>query len=44
VAIHKIKAGDTDRLLAVLTSSKAKAEQQLGRRLQIMMASGSLVI
>ena len=37
VAIHKIKAGDTDRLLAVLTGSKAKAEQQLGRPLQIVL-------
>ena len=37
VAIHKIKARDTDRVLAVLTGSKAKAEQQLGRPLQIVL-------
>jgi transposase len=37
VAIHKIKAGDTDRLLAALTGSKAKAEQRLGRALQIVL-------
>ena len=37
VAIHKVKARDTDRLLAVLTGSKAKAEQQLGRPLQIAL-------
>src|SRR5271165_894549 len=37
VAIHKIKARDIDRLLAVLTGSKAKAEQQLGRPLQIAL-------
>ena len=36
-AIHKIKAGDTDRLMAVLTGSKARAEQQLGRPLQIVL-------
>ena len=28
---HKIKAGDVDRLFGFLDSSKAKAEQQLGR-------------
>ena len=30
---HKIKAGDVDRLFGFLDSSKAKAEQQLGRAL-----------
>ena len=37
IAAHKIKAGDVERLLAVLNSSKAKAEQRLSRPLQIVL-------
>jgi transposase len=37
VAVHKIKAGDVDRLLGILDSSKTKAERQLGRSLQIVL-------
>jgi transposase len=37
VAIHKIKAGDVDRLIGILDSSKRKVEQQLGRSLQIVL-------
>lgn len=37
VAIHKIKAGDIDRLLGILSSSKAKAEHHLGRPLQTVL-------
>ena len=35
--VHKIKAGDVDRLFAFLDSSKAKAEQQLGRSLEMVL-------
>jgi transposase len=35
--IHKIRARDVDRLIGILNSSKAKAEHQLGRRLQIVL-------
>ena len=35
--VHKIKAGDVDRLFSFLDSSKAKAEQQLGRSLEIVL-------
>lgn len=35
--VRKIKAGAIDRLLGILNSSKTKAEQQLGRRLQIVL-------
>ncbi len=34
VVVHKIKAGEVDRLIGFLDSSKAKAEHQLGRPLQ----------
>ncbi len=37
IATHKIKSGDVERLLAVLNTSKAKAEQRLGRPLQIVL-------
>jgi transposase len=37
VTVHKIKASDVDRLMGILNSSKAKAEQQLGRPLQIVL-------
>ena len=37
VAIHKIKAGEVERLLAVLSTCKAKAEQHLGQPLQIVL-------
>lgn len=37
VTIHKIKAGDVDRLLGFLSSGNAKAERQLGRPLQIVL-------
>jgi hypothetical protein len=47
--IHKIKAGDFDRLMGILNGGRTKAERQLGRPLQIasamrsvMMASGLL--
>jgi transposase len=35
--VHKIKASDVDRLISILNSSKAKAERQLGRPLQIVL-------
>ena len=35
--VHKIKASDVDRLIGILNSSKAKAEHQLGRPLQIVL-------
>jgi transposase len=35
--IHKIKAGDFDRLMGILNGSRAKAERQLGRPLQIVL-------
>jgi transposase len=35
--VHKIKAGDVDRLIGVLNSSRTKAERQLGRPLQIVL-------
>jgi len=35
--VHKIKAGDINRLFGFLDSSKAKAEQQLGRSLDIVL-------
>lgn len=37
VAIHKIKAGDVERLIGILNSGRSKAEQQLGRPLQIVL-------
>ena len=37
VVVHKIKAGDVDRLTGFLARSKAKAEGQLGRLLQIVL-------
>jgi transposase len=37
VTIHKIKAGDVDRLLSFLSSGNSKAERQLGRPLQIVL-------
>ena len=35
--VHKIKAGDVDRLIGILNSSKAKAEHRLGRPLHIVL-------
>jgi transposase len=35
--VHKIKAGDVDRLIGILNSSKTKAEHRLGRPLQIVL-------
>ena len=35
--VHKIKAGEVDRLIGFLDSSKARAERQLGRTLQIVL-------
>jgi transposase len=35
--VHKIKASDVDRLIGILNSSKAKAEHQRGRPLQIVL-------
>ena len=35
--VHKIKAGDVERLIGLISSSKAKAEQQLGRSLEIVL-------
>jgi transposase len=35
--IHRIRARDVDRLIGILNSCKAKAEHQLGRRLQIVL-------
>ena len=37
VAVHKIKAGDVDRLIGILDNGKTKAELQLGRQLQIAL-------
>ena len=37
VIVHKFKAGDVDRLIGLLNSSRAKAEQQLGRTLEIVL-------
>jgi len=37
VAVHKIKAGDVDRLVGILDSSKTKVEKELGRSLQIVL-------
>jgi transposase len=37
VIVHKIKAGDVDRLSAFLDTSKARMERQLGRSLQIIL-------
>ena len=37
IATHKITAGDVERLLAVLNTNKAKAEQRLGRPLQTVL-------
>jgi len=37
VVVHKIKAGDVDRLIGILNSSKAKAERHLGRPLHIVL-------
>ena len=36
-AVHKITAGDVDRLIGILESNKTKAERQLGRPLQIVL-------
>jgi transposase len=36
-AVHKLKAGEVERLIGILNSSKAKAERQLGRSLQIVL-------
>ena len=35
--VHKITAGDVDRLIGILNSSKAKAEHHLGRPLHIVL-------
>jgi transposase len=35
--LHKIKTGEVSRLMGILNSSKAKAERQLGRPLQIVL-------
>jgi len=35
--VHKIKAGDVERLIGFLGSSKAKAELRLGRPLEIVL-------
>ena len=35
--VHKIKAGEVERLIGFLDSSKARAERQLGRTLQIVL-------
>lgn len=35
--VHKIKTGEVDRLITILNASKAKAEQELGRALQIVL-------
>jgi transposase len=37
VTVHKIKARDVDRLIGILSSSKAKAERELGRPLHIVL-------
>ncbi len=37
VAVHKIKAGDVDRLIGILDSGKTRAERQLDRPLQIVL-------
>jgi transposase len=37
VMIHKIKAGDVDRLIGILNGNKVKAEHQLGRPLRIVL-------
>jgi len=37
VVVHKIKAGEVDRLIGFLDGSKVKAEHQLGRPLQIVL-------
>lgn len=37
VAVHKIRAGDVDRLTSILASSKSKAERQINRPLQIVL-------
>jgi transposase len=36
-AVHKLKAGEIERLIGILNSSKAKAERQLDRSLQIVL-------
>lgn len=36
-AVHKIKTGEVDQLIGILSSSKAKAEYRLGRPLQIVL-------
>ena len=37
VAVHKIKTGEVDRLMGIRNNGKAKAEQRLGRPLQIVL-------
>jgi transposase len=36
-AVHKIKASEVDKLIGILSASKAKAELRLGRPLQIVL-------
>jgi transposase len=36
-SVHKIKAGDTERLLGLLNNGKAKAEGELGRPVEIVL-------
>jgi transposase len=35
--VHKIKAGDVERLIGLLSSNKAKAGEQLGRSLEMVL-------
>jgi transposase len=37
--VHKIRALEVDRLIDILNSSKAKAERQLGRPLQVILSA-----
>jgi len=36
-SLHRMKAGDTDRLMGLLNSGRAKAEREAGRPLQIVL-------
>jgi len=36
-SVHKMRAGDMERLLGVLNSGKAKAERELGRPVEIVL-------
>lgn len=36
-SVHKMKAGDTERLLGVLNNGKARAERKLGRPVEIVL-------